>query len=80
MNAGSSISSMVTIPALTFFLLLIDSEIKFVIDSPFLKGVSKSVSELEKRQFLIFPFAVRRILLQPSQNGLVIELMIPKSP
>src|SRR5580704_1921306 len=48
--------------------------------SLFLRGVSKSVSPVEKRQFFNFPSAVRRIRLQELQNGALMVLIMAKEP
>ena len=47
---------------------------------PSRKGVSKSDSEAENKQFFNRPFAVNRIRLHESQNGFVTELIIAKEP
>ena len=50
------------------------------IDFPSRNGVSKSDSVVENKQFLSWPFAVSRILLQLSQKGFVTELMTANAP
>jgi len=47
---------------------------------PSRKGVSKSVSVEENKQFFIRPLAVNLILLQLSQKGLETVLITPKEP
>ena len=69
-----------SIPPWCCFLVRIDCLTKGIISSLFLSAVSKSVSLLENKQFLIFPSAVNLILLQVSQKGFVTELIIPNEP
>ena len=47
---------------------------------PARSDVNKSDSVAENKQFFNWPLAVKRSLLQESQNGFVTELMIAKLP
>ena len=79
-NFGSCNFLSVSIPPRTLNFASTAFLITGSIDFPSRKVVSKSDSEAENKQFLIFPFAVKRNLLHESQNGFVTELITPKLP